>query len=274
MTNGYPRGDQEGDVSEVAGLAGMLCVDDGGAGGIPVVLIHSFGGSSAQWAAQLEHLRKTRRAIAFDLRGHGRSDAPADGDYAIASLAGDAGAVLDALSLPRVVLVGHSLGAAVAIEYAGGHAARVAGLLLNGAPARLPRERADRVMVAMESDYEGTSAAFTARLLEAARPAVRAVITRDSERISPAAAMAIIRATFKYDPLPALERYRGPKQAVTTPGGDTPFDLHNLVADLPRTEIRGTSHWLQMDEPDQFDRIMDRFLQRLDSASRRPAARR
>jgi pimeloyl-ACP methyl ester carboxylesterase len=106
---------------EIAGPAGMLFVDDGGEGGIPVALIHSFGGSTAQWAAQLEHLRRTRRAIAFDLRGHGRSDAPADGDYAVASLAADTGAVLDALSLSRVVLVGHSLGAATAIEYAGSH---------------------------------------------------------------------------------------------------------------------------------------------------------
>lgn len=65
---------------QIAGPAGILSVDDGGAGGIPVVLLHSFGGSSAQWAAQLEHLRKTRRAVAFDLRGHGLSDSPDDGD--------------------------------------------------------------------------------------------------------------------------------------------------------------------------------------------------
>ena len=250
-------------MSEVAGPAGTLHVDDGGAGGIPVVLIHSFGGSSAQWAAQLEHLRRTRRAVAFDLRGHGRSDAPADGDYTVGSLAGDTGAVLDALALSKVVLVGHSLGAAVAIEYAGGHADRVAGLLLNGAPARVPRERAEQIMTAMEADYEGTSTAFTTRLLKAAKPAVRAVVARDSERIPEDAALRIMRATFEYDPVPALERYRGPKQAVTTPGGDTAYDLHNLVADLPREEIRGTSHWLQMDEPDEFNRIMDRLLERV-----------
>jgi pimeloyl-ACP methyl ester carboxylesterase len=245
----------------IAGPAGTLHVDDGGDGGIPVVLIHSFGGSTAQWAAQLDHLRRTRRAIAFDLRGHGRSDAPAGGNYAVESLAADTGAVLDALSLSRVVLVGHSLGAATAIEYAGSHPDRVAGLLLNGAPARIPAERAVEIMAAMESDYEASSASFTTRLLEAARPAVRAVVTRDSQRVSKDAALRIMRATFEHDPLPALARYPGPKLAVTTPAGDTPYDLHNLVADLPRIEIGGTSHWIQMDEPEDFNRIMDGFLE-------------
>ena len=43
--------------------AGMLFVDDAGPGRghLPVLFIHSFGGSTAQWAPQLEHLRRTRR---------------------------------------------------------------------------------------------------------------------------------------------------------------------------------------------------------------------
>jgi pimeloyl-ACP methyl ester carboxylesterase len=60
---------------------GYIHIDDGGKGGLPVVFAHSFGGNTRQWAAQLDHLRKSRRAIAYDLRGHGRSDAPANHDY-------------------------------------------------------------------------------------------------------------------------------------------------------------------------------------------------
>ncbi|HVF61612.1 MAG TPA: alpha/beta fold hydrolase [Thermoanaerobaculia bacterium] len=98
----------------VNGPAGQLYVDDGGAGGLPVVFVHSYAGSGAHWAAQLAHLRPTRQAVAFDFGGHGRSEAPAAGDYAVESLAADIAAVVDALGLGRFVLVGHSMGGAAA----------------------------------------------------------------------------------------------------------------------------------------------------------------
>ncbi len=66
----------------------------------------------------------------LDFRGHGESDPAEDGDYSVASLASDVAAVAEQLSLRRFFLAGHSLGAAVAIEYASHHPERVAGLLL------------------------------------------------------------------------------------------------------------------------------------------------
>jgi pimeloyl-ACP methyl ester carboxylesterase len=59
------------------------------------------------WTAQLAHLRKTRRAVALDLCGHGHSASPAGDDYAVESLAGDIAAVADVLKLQRFVLVAH-----------------------------------------------------------------------------------------------------------------------------------------------------------------------
>src|SRR3954466_15117171 len=85
------------------GPRGQLHVDDGGTGGLPVVFVHSAAGSTAHWEAQLAHLRVSRRALAVDLRGHGRSAPSRDGDYRIASMAEDLRAVLDHLGLARVV---------------------------------------------------------------------------------------------------------------------------------------------------------------------------
>ena len=74
--------------------------------------------------------------VAVDLRGHGRSEAPAAGDYAVESLAADIAAVVDALGLGRFVLVGHSMGGAAALAYADAHPERVAGLVLVGTPGK------------------------------------------------------------------------------------------------------------------------------------------
>lgn len=112
-----------------------LYIDDGGAGQEPpVVFVHSLGGRSEQWAPQLKHLRRSRRALAVDLRGHGRSPAATDGDYRIETLAADLAAVLAALDLPQFVLVGHSLGGSVATAFAG--VSRAAGRAVPGRPLR------------------------------------------------------------------------------------------------------------------------------------------
>lgn len=95
-------------------------MEDGGAGAVPVVFVHSFSGNSTHWTPQLSHPRARRRATAFDLRGHGKSAAPANGDYRIEAFAEDIGAVADALGLQRFVIVGHSLGGSAATAYAAG----------------------------------------------------------------------------------------------------------------------------------------------------------
>ncbi|HEY0680233.1 MAG TPA: alpha/beta fold hydrolase, partial [Chitinophagaceae bacterium] len=109
---------------------GYLHIDDAGTGGIPVVFAHSFGGTLHNWAAQLEHLRVNRRAIAFDLRGHGLSDAPSDNNYDVALLAEDIATIADSLELEKFMLGGHSMGGSAVIAYAGLHPEKVAGLMM------------------------------------------------------------------------------------------------------------------------------------------------
>ena len=63
-----PRAEAHMSRDRVPGPAGALYVDDGGEGGMPVVFLHSYAGSTTHWAAQLAHLRPQRRALAIDLR--------------------------------------------------------------------------------------------------------------------------------------------------------------------------------------------------------------
>ncbi len=74
--------------------------------------------------------RSGHTVVSYDARGHGRSQAPADGDYGYASLAADLGAVLDAAGQPRAVLAGASMGAHTAVRFALDHPDRVAALAL------------------------------------------------------------------------------------------------------------------------------------------------
>lgn len=247
-------------MTQIPGPAGFLHIDDGGLGGVPVVFVHSFAGSTAHWAAQLTHLRKTRRAVAIDLRGHGQSDSPTRDDYAVQSLAGDITAVTDWLKFQRFVLVGHSMGGSATLAYAGAHPERVAGLVLVGTPGKIPVEQARQVMSSLKSDYENVMASYWNKLLTNAQPQVLAQIQGERERLPRAVSLSLIQATFDFDPVPVLKRYRGPKLAVITPDQDNSYDLHKLVPDLPHKVVTGTSHWLHMDKPEEFNRILDEFL--------------
>jgi pimeloyl-ACP methyl ester carboxylesterase len=89
-----------------------LAIRDYGGTGHPIVLVHGAGANLITWDLIAPLLTRYGRVVAFDQRGHGCSDGTLD--YAPATLAGDLGA----LGLDRPIVVGHSWGATVAVEYA------------------------------------------------------------------------------------------------------------------------------------------------------------
>ncbi len=233
-----------------------------------MIFVHSLGGNARQWSLQTEHLRKRRRAVAFDLPGHGRSDLPSSGDFRVESLAEDIGAVARSQDLDQFVLVGHSLGGSISIAYAGEHPGRVRGLLLvdpSGDGRVLPREMIDPFLAALQSaDYSRTIGDYWRTLLVGSGKEVTERVMRDLYATPADVVAAAFRDSLSFDPVSMLQRYPGPKLSVISHLNDAPYSLHNLVSDLPFIKISGTGHWLQMDRPEEFNRIMDEFLASLD----------
>jgi 3-oxoadipate enol-lactonase len=97
--------------------------------GPPVLLIMGLGSNAYGWYRTIPWLSRTHRTIAFDNRGTGRSDVPG-GAYAIAQMAADAAAVLDAAGHERAHIVGASLGGMIAQRFALAYPQRVTSLVL------------------------------------------------------------------------------------------------------------------------------------------------
>jgi pimeloyl-ACP methyl ester carboxylesterase len=97
-----------------------LAASTRGVDGPPVLFMHGYPDTSAVWDPVVKRLSGTHRCIAYDVRGAGASDVPADTDgYRIARLLDDLVAVMDATSPDEAVhLVGHDWGSVVAWEAA------------------------------------------------------------------------------------------------------------------------------------------------------------
>ncbi len=116
--------------------------------GVPLLLLHGFTGSIAEWAALIPALAPLRTVVAVDLIGHGRSPAPADpARYTMERTIADLLALLDALGHERVEALGYSLGGRVALQLAAAAPTRVRGLILESASPGIAdaAERAARV---------------------------------------------------------------------------------------------------------------------------------
>lgn len=95
---------------------------------VPFVLVHGLASNAQMWDGVAERLAAAGHPVdAVDLRGHGRSDTPADG-YDQATAAADLVAVAVAAGAGRPVVVGQSWGGNVVVELAARHPAQVRGI--------------------------------------------------------------------------------------------------------------------------------------------------
>ena len=97
--------------------------------GSAIVCIHGLTANHVCWASVADVLSPAHRLIAYDLRGRGESDKPARG-YSLAHHGEDLEGLLDHFGLRKAVLIGHSLGAHIALRFAATRPARVSKLVL------------------------------------------------------------------------------------------------------------------------------------------------
>lgn len=120
----------------------------------PLVLLHALGEGRDDWDAVVHRFAEHFRVVAVDLRGHGASDWP--GDYSFQSMADDTLRLLDHIGLPRVTLLGHSMGGSVAYLLAERSPERIERLIIEDVPPPFVRERAipERPEGRLDFDWE------------------------------------------------------------------------------------------------------------------------
>src|SRR5260370_39720302 len=104
--------------------------------GSPIICAHGITANAFCFQALADELSSTHRVFAYDLRGRGDSDKPESG-YSLSIHANDLAEIIDALELDRPVIMGHSLGAMIALYFAAHHPENLSKLVLIDAGGRL-----------------------------------------------------------------------------------------------------------------------------------------
>jgi pimeloyl-ACP methyl ester carboxylesterase len=246
--------------------------------GEPLVLIMGIGYDSSLWLHQVPALGRAFKVVVFDNRDVGRSGR-ASGPYTIADMADDVAGMLDALVIPRAHVVGLSMGAMIAQEFALRHGDRLNRLVLSGADAGPARQVFHPIgvwnWVKANDDGGATFAAqqfvwlFSTAFLRD-RAAVQQTLDVLSSNPHPVSSDAYARqahAYLAYDPAGRLEGIKAPtlvivgEQDLLTP----PWLAREVAAAIPGAQLEiiagdGASHVVPLERPEDFNRLVTRFL--------------
>jgi len=241
---------------------GTIYVDDGGSGGLPVLFIHGNGADSSQWEAQLAHLRTTRRAVALDLPGMGRSAPAVNGDYSLQANADAVDAAVSSIGLTRFVVVGHSYGGAVAATYAAKHPEKVAAVIYADSAASIPAmsPQMQQFVDALRADRMKVTHMWFAPMLKPSSQAVQDRVYATVEKSTVDAFAGALVGMAGYDAKTVVNAYHGPRFVIAASEIETPASFRPQFPDLPAMKIAGTGHWLMLDKPDEFNAALDKFL--------------
>ena len=245
--------------------------------GTPVIFLHGLGASLYTWRHTLGPVRAAGyRVIAFDNRGFGCSDKPAGG-YDNAAYARLLVGLMDSLRIPDAVLVGHSMGGAIAAETAIRFPGRVRGLVLiasAGAGAREPmlfRVARWPVIGPLLLAFRGRG--LTERILKSTYADPAKVTAADVDQYyAPVAepgygrALRAVLREFRFDGLTGrLDRVSAPTLVLW--GEDDrwiPIGLGRFIASqIPRSaflSVPHAGHVVQEEAPDEVNRLLIAFL--------------
>jgi len=247
-----------------------------GDSGEPLVFVHGYTGDISDWRLQIPEFSRDYRLVVMDLRGHGRSEAPADRNvYTVELMTADVEALIDAVGFTRYHLLGHSMGGAIVQEIALRSPERLLSLTLEDTAPRfnLP---ADHVMLEFRAkrlhlaETEGMAAAARLELPWTPPHMPPARLQEVSERLARMSADAFIGAAR------SLVDWAGTEErasSITTPTlvicgdldapalVDASRRLAELIPNASLVVIPESAHSPQWERPELFNRALRRHLE-------------
>ena len=254
--------------------APRLALDRAGSGPL-VLLMHGIGGNRSNWTAQVEALRHSFHAVAWDARGYGDSD-DYDGPLDFGDFADDALRVLDRFGAERAHLVGLSMGGRIAQDFCARFPDRVATLVLcdtmsDFRASMTPEKRAEFIRLRQAPLKAGKAPRDIADdLVESlsgpgASETARRRLWQSIAALHTESYLKTIEASMSFDRSAELDRIAvptlllyGEHDTLTPPSmGEA---LHARIAGSAFTVIADAGHLSNIEQPEAFNAALLGFL--------------
>jgi len=249
-----------------------LSYDTAGSGDPPLVFLHGWCGNRSFFAPQFDYFSRSHRVVSPDLPAHGTSDLPKE--YSIDAFAGDVAELARDLGLGRSVVLGHSIGAMVALALAQ-QAPDLVGAVALVDPPPLSKEVWKGFSAELISSFEGPDGPAGRRqfveqmFLPTDEAARRAQIVETMTAVPNDIAIPLVRAIAAFDGMAALRECQVP--VLTISSAVPTNDASSLLEANPTMTIGqtvGAGHFLMLEVPEQVNPMIERFLAIMPGGSR------
>ncbi|MBS1271218.1 MAG: 3-oxoadipate enol-lactonase 2 [Candidatus Marinimicrobia bacterium] len=249
--------------------------------GPAIVFLHGLSFDSRMWEPQYEFFQKEYMTIGLDFRGHGFSDAP-DIRYSIDIYIADVSALLNALHVHSAIIVGLSMGGAVAVEFTLQFPQRVSALVLasSAVAGHTWSDSYAKVMEKIRQSENPDELSSNLRQYWLNDPMFKGI----RSRIEYARLLRDMATQFSGKPLlnhgddfdhatPDISRLQDiASPACVLHGGEDRRDFRliarKLATNISRVEwhqIEGVRHMINLEAPKRFNGVLQQFLYRVDA---------
>jgi pimeloyl-ACP methyl ester carboxylesterase len=240
-----------GDLSVVSTVQGS---------GKTIIFVHGWTCDKTSWDGQVAAFDDDYRVVALDLPGHGKSDSPARADFSMKLFAQAVDAVRAEVGADKVVLVGHSMGAAVIRQYALDHPDHVAGLVAVDGPLdmRVFKDFPGFGPVTVEMRTGMINGMFVPATTPELREQILGTMLGTSEATAAGAMAAMMSPANQSEAkiaAPSLSIWAGNSNFPN------PEATKEMVPDWTQEKFDGTGHFLMMEDPARFNAALKTFLE-------------
>jgi pimeloyl-ACP methyl ester carboxylesterase len=236
-----------------------------GTGEPAIVFVHCWCCDKSYWNDQVPYFEKKHTVVTLDLAGHGDSGL-GRADWTVESFAADVVAVIDALKLKKVILVGHSMGGPVSLEAARMMPGRAIGVIgvdtFQDFGETYSEEQQKQWLAAFQANFPAVTDGFVRSMFAAgADSALVARIAADMASCPPEVGTGAMKNMLRYDPAPAVKEITVPIRGVNADKWPTNVEGNKkLATSFDVKFMPGRGHFVQIEDPATFNRLLDETI--------------
>lgn len=243
-----------------------------GKGTTTLVFVHGAFIDKTYWNAQLDYFSTNYQVLCIDLAGHGKSGNHRS-DWSIEALGKDVVAVVEALHLSNIILIGHSLGGDVILEVASAIPDKVIGFVgidnFKNAGTEMPpmiQTIINQALVMMETDFASVSEDFARQslLTPLTETSISERVMSDYRNFNPKIGLEILKSSFAYYNR-ERELLQGLKVKLHLINVDYIPTNEELLKKYARSgyevsKIQGTCHYPMIESTEGFNEILEKII--------------